>query len=90
MTEYEKRGYANREAYLYWLAITHGLPVKQVTNCAHSLGESEDFAELLVLLVKIVTTKQCIFAARIRTKNRKRAKGKARYRRQMTKKKLML
>ena len=45
MTEYEKRGYANREAYLYWLAITHGLPVKQVTNCARSLGEDEDFGD---------------------------------------------
>ena len=87
MTEYEKRGFSSREEYLYWLAITHGLPVKQVTNSARSLGEAEDFGQLLTILDKIIVIKKCLFNARICTRHKKKAARRTKRRKNVAKRK---
>jgi hypothetical protein len=75
---YEARGFLSREDYLYWLAITYGLPVKRVTNSARSLGEAEDFEQLPVVLDKILTIEQGLRAAKVRTKHKKKAARRTR------------
>jgi len=50
MTIYEKRGYENRKDYLEQLADEYGIDLVIVNSLADSLGESEDFDGLIVML----------------------------------------
>jgi nucleoside-diphosphate-sugar epimerase len=50
---YQQKGYASREDYLNYLAQSYGLSKVLVETLAKSLGEKEDFNQLIIMLKEI-------------------------------------